>query len=438
MLCSWASGSTGAALTVGPTALVQTMVNASPFAPVIYAPAEYDGDRYKKLAFKVTVIGAPGDFVGRVRTLTTVSQSQDFTLHNGTQVVRLTLAHTGVVHWIELDLPASGTYAAFAGTQIRLHWLAVTAADDFRGMAPELIDVDNPANAAGLARAADDRGLAAGELPGYLVVPAQIGYGFATAVEPGGALYAGGYTGSVVRVSPDGRGQLSLFSRVAPYATTPIGLMSLWWGGPTPQLWAANEAQGDVRPALGGAAILGGTGGIRPRQLSGDASGAIYVAWEGSTAGAGFVERWTPSGRAGITPLFNLPLGVTIAGGAPYAVTHTLTDGRFDDQIRGAPLDPFTGGVAWGAGRLVRADFSLPTIAGGTLDGFWRARGVAADTRAGSPYLGHIYVAEEGNAWDQGNSGRLARVVPATGGMTSLRRCLIRSAVSALCGEVVG
>src|ERR1041384_5288144 len=58
---------TGAVLAASGGALVQTAIDPAPaaFGPVIFAGASYDGDRYRQLAMKVTVTGAPaGAFRG--------------------------------------------------------------------------------------------------------------------------------------------------------------------------------------------------------------------------------------------------------------------------------------------------------------------------------------------------------------------------------------
>lgn len=411
---------TGAALAASGGALIQTTTDPAPgaFGPVIFAGASYDGDRYKQLAMKVTVTGAPaGSFHGVVRAYAGAFTSQDFTLRNGTQVVRLVMTHRGTVSSLELDMPVGGDYTAFRGAAIKIHWLAVTDDPQFRGMAPERIDPDNPANANGLALASDDRALAPGALPNYVLTPAQVGYGFGSTVMADGSVLFTQYSGGVLQVVPDAHGQITLFSRVLRPFQLPAGLFSLHLASGA--LLAGDAGTNQIRRLGDNALIAGGAGEVGPMQMADDASGNLYIAWAGLGAGPGFLQKRSPGGAlTTVDGNINLPQGVAVTGGAVHYTTYTLTDPRPDPEINGTPLTDYVGGVA-GNGRLLRAPGAV-TLQGATLDGYWRNRGMATDTRPGSPFAGQLYIVEEANAWDQGNSARITRYDPAASTSTTV------------------
>lgn len=411
----------GAALSQSGGALVQTLVNpgTTVFTPVIFAGASYDGNVYKHFAMKVTVTGAPpGTFDCTLRSYTNQFHTQSFPLRNGTQVVRVAMNHVGTVSSLELDMPGSGLYASYQGMVIRIHWIAVTDEPQFRGMAPESLDPDNPANADGLALADDDRGLLPGALPDYFLTPAPVEYGFGTTVGSDGSVYFGQYSGEVYRVHPDSHGKITLFSRVSqPYKLAP-SLFSLHMSA-SGQLYAGNVDTDEVRRVSDNALIFGGAGGQDPMQITEDGAGNLYVAWQGFGGGAGRVQKRTPAGAiSDVDTGVHLPQGVAVSGGDLYHVNHTRTDPRCDPEITGTPLTDFTGGLA-GSGRLSLAPGAV-TAAGGTLASYWRARGMTTDARSDSPFHDQIYVVEEANAWDQGNSARITRYDPVTDTVTTV------------------
>ncbi len=120
-------------------ALVLRVHDGSPFDPYILGPvADYDGDVLQEFAMSLTVSGGPaGTFTGAVFWYPEgggVGRAA-FSLHNGTQVVRLNLPanatpgmspHEGVIARLRLDLPDGGTWEAFRGFEARVDWVAVS------------------------------------------------------------------------------------------------------------------------------------------------------------------------------------------------------------------------------------------------------------------------------------------------------------------------
>ncbi|MGI9177790.1 MAG: hypothetical protein ACR2IT_08035, partial [Pirellulales bacterium] len=136
------------------------------------------------------------------------------------------------------------------------------------------------------------------------------------------------------------------------------------------------------------------SGLTRPRQLSTDADGNVYAVLESRA-----ILKWdsaTGAVQSVVTslqiPTPSPPQGVAVASdGRIYFSTYSAM-GSY-----GVALQP---GAVW----VRETNGSVTQVAGG----LWRARGLALHPN------GKLYAVTEANAWDQGNSGLLVEINPAT------------------------
>ena len=399
------------------SALNQTVFDPSPspFQPIIFAGANYDASLFRQFSMKVSVEGAPsGSFGCIVRSYTDQFFAQNFALQNGVQVVRLLMDHTsGTVLSLELDIPfGSLNYNDFKDMVVKIFWIAVTDDPNFRGMIDvERLDDDYPQNQNGLVLANDDRALQMNQLPNYFIILPNLVYGFGTsASDLDGSVYFAEYGGSIYKVTKDSNGLISMFSKVEKVHQLSAGLFSLLAlpESNVDSLIVGSQATNQVTRANNGSVLFSGPG-VFPMQLAKDANNNVYVSWQGYNGGPGSIQkRDTINGTIiDVASNVNLPQGVGVSSNSNvvYFSTFTLTDPRADDQINGTPLTQYVGGLMMNGALYSSSNNTTSLIVGQNDDKFWRNRGLSVDKRDDS-----IFVIEESNSWDQGNSSRISKV----------------------------
>jgi len=279
---------------------------------------------------------------------------------------------------------------------------------------PAEIDPASPANAAGLPDDMD-YGLGPDELPGYVVLPGVVTYAFGSAVDSMGRPYSAEFGGRITRLLPDARGKFSLYSERQTVADVGGGLFSLVIDRDD-EIYYGSYATHEVRRLSDNKLIFGGSdsGVLRPNQLSSDAAGNLYCAFEN-----GIIQKWdvATDNVSTIATGVAIAQGVGSLNGTIYYTNYTRTDPRCDPSVTGTPLDGYVGGSG-GNGAIWRSPASGEPaygvrLVGATVQEFYRNRGMAVDAS-------HIYVCEESNAWDQGNAARITRYNPGVGSLETL------------------
>ena len=131
----------------------------------------------------------------------------------------------------------------------------------------------------------------------------------------------------------------------------------------------------------------------RPRQLTCDSMGSLFVVLEG-----GKVLKWDKVGRnvtemmTATSPLSGIAVG---ADGSVYVSEYAVFDVAPEGYSR--PLTP-------GRVKVRKPDGTISTLA----EGFWRARGLAL-------HEGILYLCTESNREDHGNAGQLISICTKTG-----------------------
>lgn len=132
------------------------------------------------------------------------------------------------------------------------------------------------------------------------------------------------------------------------------------------------------------------TGLTRPRQVTCDTNGNVYVAVEADRN----IKKWNRTSGEVTTILDEIP---TIQGVA-VADNGDVYYSQYSTVVHGVMMKPgYVGVVRSGGTREIVAS------------GFWRARGLALHPG------GDLYLVTEANVWDQGNSGWIVRLDPKSG-----------------------
>ena len=240
-----------------------------------------------------------------------------------------------------------------------------------------------------------DAGLDGG-IPANLFLGPQVAanaYGIAVT---DGYVYWTEYGGAIKRVAREADGRVLLSTTPTTVLTVPAGAFGIAVDESTGDIFYGIDAgqTGEIRwyTASNATTTTIVSGITRPRALALDASGNLYAALE--TAGS--VIRWNRSGGTVTTIVSGLaaPQGIAVTASELYVQEY----GSFTNASGML-------GAGFAGGALKRVDLStsaVTTVAGSDDEHFWRGRGLALRDD------GSVLIANEANAWDQGNSGSLS------------------------------
>lgn len=358
---------------------------------------------YPYFSMKLTAINFQGNQTGKLTVTANQVSNYFFSFQTGTDLIRITLTNTtGTITSIQISCPSDTLSSAVLNTTTKFPWVAITNDSLFRGAPPSRLDPDNPDNATKLYYPIDDRDVPT--LPNWCLTAGDPDYGFGCCFNSSGNLLAGSYNGPVYQIAKDADNDISLFSTVTTAYTLLGALIALLW---TPNgLIYSNFGTNKVYKQSDGSILFGADGlGVSPHQVNyNSATQEYYVAWLGYNSGNGRIQKRTNLGViSDVATDLILPIGVTEDA---YYVTHTLTDPRDAMGMLGTVMDDYVGGISSNGGLYTP---SKALSGGTTIDTIWRARGV-------NKVSTNLYVtAEEANAWDQGNSGRIILMNSLTG-----------------------
>ena len=212
-------------------------------------------------------------------------------------------------------------------------------------------------------------------------------------------VYWGDYgTGKINRIPRGADGRISLSSAATTIATASGHVFSLVVGSDGSVFYSTDSesATGTVvwiKP--NGTTQTIASGLTRPRQITLDSAGNLYVATELD----GFVRRWN---RASNT-VDIVATGLLTPQG--LAVT---SDGHLYVQEYGRTTNELNAvGAGFAGGSLKRVTLStgqIETVVACDAERFWRARGLALQPD------GSLLISNEANAWDQGNSSAVTEL----------------------------
>lgn len=243
-----------------------------------------------------------------------------------------------------------------------------------------------------------DQAMAHDGMPNGMFVIGDIGsssYGVATGAD--GRVYYADYSGTIRVKSPDKLGYVSLLSKEEQMNTGISNLYAIAING------EGNIVYGQDGENSGGcvgiynvttktkATII--TSLTRPRQITLDSDGNVYVACED-----GAIKKWEKS-TGTVSPVTSNLFGAQGIAVLPDGTIYVLCYSRHSDS----PLI----GVSYSGGKLYQINNGKANaVFGGDTQYVWRARGLTVDEH------GYLYVSGESNAWDNGNSSLFARFNP--------------------------
>jgi|GEM_PF-3252693 len=226
-------------------------------------------------------------------------------------------------------------------------------------------------------------------IPNHLSLVAEAHYSYGVAAGPDGSIYYTEYNRrNIVRLFPNGKQSL------LPVKTELFGKGGFYGIAVDREnnIYVALDSDigngGILRIAPDGRERFVVTGINRPRQVSLDSQGNLYVVLESENR----ILRWDRLSGATETVVSSQETSM------PEGVAVDAEGNIYFSEYGGVGRD----GVMVSAGkvRVKQPDGTIRLIA----DGFWRARGLALDAN------GVLYLTTEANAWDHSDSGLIVRI----------------------------